>query len=97
MFGLSKLNRKTAKYSIVRLPFVLAIPIFFSACQAPADHPWKTKAYAPPSKYKPVPKSTYAPVPSILPSVQGTDLNQDEADSSLDGEFEQVLRELEID
>ncbi|MDG1873852.1 MAG: hypothetical protein P8J27_08070 [Mariniblastus sp.] len=64
-------------------------------CQPAERNPWSVQRYRPPSEYKPVPQATYAPMPSILPSVSGGSTESIEAGAP--DELEQILNELQID
>lgn len=87
----SQLHSILGPLSILLAIFILSIGV---GCQAASDHPWKAEAYTPPSNHKPLPRSTYAPVPSILPSVEGPEVEA--ADERGPDDLEQVLRELDI-
>ena len=69
--------------------FILAL---LSGCQA-QSHPWQGTAYQPPSNYKAPPQSIYAPMPSILPSVERSEIDGIAPDDGLDWVEELELNE----
>ena len=52
------------------------------------DHPWSGEPYQEPAGHTNPPQSIYAPMPSILPSIDAT------ATESVEGEMEEELRML---
>lgn len=63
-------------------------------CQS-SNHPWAGEVYKAPSTRSNPPQSTYAPMPSILPSIDSESLEMDDLDRmDLDGttpELNEVL------
>ena len=62
----------------------------FVGCQS-KTHPWMGEPYREPAGYKNPPQSIYAPMPSILPSIDGTAM---ETDQSLEAELD-LLKDRE--
>ena len=58
-----------------------------SGCQV-QDHPWSGEPYHGPAAHTNPPQSIYAPMPSILPSIDGT------ATEPVEGELEEELQML---
>ena len=81
------------KYSWTWVAISLSLGLV--GCQTAEQNPWSVQQYHPPSDHKPVPQATYAPMPSILPRVNGSTTETIEPGSP--DELEQILRELEID
>ncbi|MFK7767070.1 MAG: hypothetical protein AB8B55_07590 [Mariniblastus sp.] len=78
---------------------ILIVGVLFSmtglglGCQA-QTHPWDGKPYQPPSEIQPPAQSTYAPMPSILPSVEASKYGPA---LELNNSIEAMEAELELD
>jgi hypothetical protein len=67
--------------------FWLAMLAPFGGCQSQTN-PWVGKPYHEPTGYSNPPQSIYAPMPSILPSIDGTAM---ETDESLEAELDLLI------
>lgn len=80
--------------TVFRLVMV-GIMIFPVGCQSDSN-PWQVEKYRSPGEFTPTPQSTYAPVPRILPSVEGVGFQPpDPNDQSID-ELDKILGELQV-
>lgn len=71
---------------------ILILPV---GCQSD-DNPWQVDKYRSPGEFTPTPQATYAPVPRILPSVEGVGFEPlDPNDKSVD-ELDRILDELQV-
>lgn len=78
---------------------VIAILVFPVGCQSEGN-PWQVEKYRSPGEFTPTPQSTYAPVPRILPSVEGVDLEPlnptQESTKNSTNEIDRILEELQV-
>ena len=72
----------------VRCTIALSIVTIAAGCQSQTN-PWACKPYQEPSGYTNPPQSIFAPMPTILPAVDGTAM---ETDETLEAELD-LLRE----
>ncbi len=74
----------------------ISVLLFPVGCQSDSN-PWQVEKYRTPGEFTPTPQSTYAPVPRILPSVEGVDLEplKPTEEESAD-ELERILEELQV-
>ena len=63
---------------------LLAMMVSLVGCQS-QSHPWGGEAYQEPTGYTNPPQAIYAPMPTVLPEVNGTAI---ETDESLEAEFD---------
>ena len=69
---------------------VLLLPV---GCQSDSN-PWQVEKYRSPGEFTPTPQSTYAPVPRILPSVEGVAPQPLDSGGQPLEELEMILKEL---
>lgn len=65
-----------------------------AGCQSDSN-PWQVEKYRSPGEFTPTPQSTYAPMPRLLPSVDGGEFTPANPDGSID-ELDSILDELQI-
>ena len=71
---------------------ILVLPV---GCQS--DHnPWQVEKYRSPAEFTPTPQSTFAPVPRILPSVEGVGFEPPDPNEKDTDELDRILDELQI-
>lgn len=78
-------KRNLIAYSIL----LLAVFVFLPGCKI-RGNPWELSQQSQPTPERNLPQSIYAPMPTILPSVQGAAI---ETDQTLESELE-LLSEL---
>lgn len=85
-------DRQMKIRALFRLSIISAL-LLSVGCQSDSN-PWQVEKYRSPGEFTPTPQSTYAPVPRILPSVEGVAPQPlDSGDQPLE-ELEMILKEL---
>jgi len=80
--------------TVFQLAIILLI--FSVGCQSD-ENPWQVEKYRSPGEFTPTPRSTYAPVPRILPSIEGRGFDSAGSDSvGQADELDRILDELQV-
>ena len=74
---------------------IIGILAFSVGCQSD-ENPWQVEQYRSPDKFTPTPQSTYAPVPRILPSIEGSEFEPVGSGEGAGEELDRILSELQV-
>ena len=75
---------------------IIGMLAFSTGCQS-GENPWQVEKYRSPEGAAPTLRSTYAPVPRILPTIEKRDFDSiGQSDDGSADELSRILSELEV-